>query len=173
MRLLTNLLDISKSEEGKLEPKRAAVDLHALVAEVFDALGVRARARNIRLTSSAEALSVHADADLLRRVLENLLENALRHAPEDSVVTVRGARRDGAVELEVADTGPGVPAGLRETIFDRFVRVESGDGAATRSGRGLGLAFCRLAVEAHGGSIRVEDGTPGAVFRLSLPDDAR
>jgi signal transduction histidine kinase len=80
--------------------------------------------------------------------------------------------REREVELRVADTGRGVPLEMRERIFDPFVQVESKDRSVSRSGRGLGLAFCRLAVEAHGGRIWVEDANPGAVFCLRLPHDA-
>ncbi|HEY3498333.1 MAG TPA: response regulator [Polyangiaceae bacterium] len=171
LRLIMNLLDIAKSEEGKLQPKRATIDLRALAGEVFEALGMRARARNLTLESTIEVARVGADPDLLRRVLENLLENALRHAPEDSVVRLSARSAGAAVELRVTDAGKGVPVAMRESIFDRFVQVESKDGSATRSGRGLGLAFCRLAIEAHGGKIWVEDADPGAAFCLRLPND--
>jgi two-component system, sensor histidine kinase and response regulator len=170
MRLLLNLLDISKSEEGRLVPSLAAVDASILVAGVFEALAVRARAKAITLESSVESRIVQADSDLLRRVVENLLENALRHAPDESVVRVSSVSHPDAFELRVADQGSGVPAAMRESIFERFVQGESADRAATRSGRGLGLAFCRLAVQAHAGRIWVEDGDPGAVFCVRLPD---
>lgn len=169
MRLIMNLLDISKSEEGRLAPTLGSVELRPLVSEVFEALDVRAKAKNIVLAQEIEPGVVRADRDLFRRVLENLLENALRHAPEDSVVRVTAARRDGATEIAIADGGPGVPLELRESIFERFVQVESTNQAVTRSGRGLGLAFCRLSVEAHGGRIWVDDGAPGAIFRIRLP----
>jgi signal transduction histidine kinase len=169
MRLIMNLLDISKSEEGRLTPAAAELDLAALVAEAFDAMAVAAKAKNIALERQLEVTHVRADADLLRRVLENLLDNALRHAPEDSTIRVASRRSGAAVELSVADQGAGVPESMRERVFDPFVQVESKDRSVTRSGRGLGLTFCRLAVEAHGGRMRVEDGNPGAVFCLSLP----
>ena len=169
MRLLLNLLDLSKSEEGRLVPARTAVDLASLLGDVCDALAGRARAREISLRQVVSAPSVNADPDLLRRVLENLLENALRHAPPNSVVTVSASTRRGAIELGVADAGPGVPPAHREAIFDRFLQVDKPEQAANRSGRGLGLAFCRLAVEAHGGRIWVEDAQPGALFLLSIP----
>ncbi|HTQ06810.1 MAG TPA: ATP-binding protein, partial [Polyangiaceae bacterium] len=126
-------------------------------------------ARSVTLKCELGATSVKADPDLLRRVLENLLDNALRHAPEESTVTLTAAERDGEFEIRVADQGSGVPAAMRERIFDPFVQVESKDRSVTRSGRGLGLAFCRLAVEAHGGRLWVEDGAPGAVFCVRLP----
>ena len=103
-------------------------------------------------------------------MLENLIENAVRHGAEGSRVLVASAERDGWVELRVTDAGPGVPPEMRETIFDRFVQLE-GDRAATRSGRGLGLTFCKHAVEAHGGRIWVEDAEPGATFCVRLPRD--
>jgi signal transduction histidine kinase len=171
-RLIMNLLDISKSEEGKLLPKLTRVDVEPLVASVLEALDVRARAKEITFKSALEVVEVAADPDLLRRVLENLLDNALRHAPEGSSVEVRALRRDRAVELRVTDSGSGVPPAMREKIFDRFVQVESANRAASRSGRGLGLAFCRLAMEAQGGRIWVEEAEPGAVFCLSLPHES-
>jgi signal transduction histidine kinase len=169
MRLILNLLDISKSEEGKLSPSLSPTDLPAIIREVFDALDVRARAKNIALEQAIEVQGIVADADLLRRVIENLLENALRHAPEDSTVRVSAANVDGSVELRIADSGLGIPPEMRDSIFERFVQVESRDRATSRSGRGLGLAFCQLAVEAHGGRIWVEDAAPGAVFCVRLP----
>jgi signal transduction histidine kinase len=169
MRLLLNLLDISKSEEGRLSPKLADVDIRSLVSLVFESLAVRARAKAIKLENSVEASVMRADPDLLRRVLENLLENALRYAPEESTVRVTGASGAGVFRIGVADQGPGVPAAQRETIFDRFVQVTSRE-RASRSGRGLGLAFCRLAVEAHGGRIWVEDAAPGALICFELPN---
>ncbi len=172
MRLITNLLDISKSEEGKLAPARASVDVAALIAEGFVALGGAAKRPHLRLATRSGVARATADPDLRRRVLENLLDNALRHAPEDSVVRVSALEREREFELRVADVGRGVPAEMRERIFDPFVQVESKDRSVSRSGRGLGLAFCRLAVEAHGGRIWVEDGSPGAVFCVRLSHDA-
>lgn len=170
LRLVLNLLDISKSEEGQLAPQPAAVELDALVADVLEGHAVDARNAGVRLERTIEASTITADPDLLRRVLDNLVDNAIRHAPERSEVRVTAARGHGVVEIRVADAGAGVDEEMREKIFERFVRVESGQRVTTRTGRGLGLAFCKLAVEAHGGTIRVESGRPGAVFCVSLPD---
>jgi len=167
MRLITNLLDISKSEEGKLAPVRTTVNLVALVAEVLETQAPSARDRGVTLEQSVEARELSADPDLLRRILENLVDNALRHAPEGSVVRVSATEQAGATELRVADAGSGIPEAMRERIFDPFMQLDGQ--TRTRSGRGLGLTFCRLAVEAHGGTIDVVSANPGAVFCLRFP----
>lgn len=170
VRLIVNLLDISKSEEGRLVPRYDDVDMTALSTEIMDALDVRARTAGVTLTRAIEVSRVRADPDLLRRMIENLLDNAIRHAPENTEVRLTAITWDGGVEVRIADTGPGVPAEMQEKIFERFVQIE-GSEHITRTGRGLGLAFCKLAVEAHGGSIWVEDGSPGALFCVRLPND--
>lgn len=171
MRLILNLLDISKSEEGTLTAALKPTALDALVHGVLDPLQVRAQAKDVTLAAQVEALELETDPDLLRRVLENLLDNALRYAPKSTRITVSSRLHPGEVEIRVADQGPGVPAELRESIFDRFVQLEHKDRKAPRTGRGLGLTFCRLAVEAHRGRIYVEDGNPGTVFCIRLPHE--
>lgn len=171
LRLVLNLLDISKSEEGQLAPRKAAVDLQKLIAEVREAHEVKASSAGVELEVQIEVTTVLADVDLLRRILENLVDNAIRHAPERTVVRVATSRHAGHVEIRAGDAGTGIPVAMREKIFERFVQVESGERAVTRSGRGLGLTFCKLAVEAHGGRIWVEDGNPGAVFCVRLPNE--
>lgn len=168
MRLILNLLDISKGEEGRLAPRVGPVDLRALSAEVVDALDVRARAKDVTLATETEVAAATADPDLLRRVLENLVENAIRFAPEQTEVRL-SARRGQRIELRVADRGPGIPPEMQDQVFERFVQVEAG-AANVRGGRGLGLAFCKLVAEAHGGRIWVEDANPGAVFCVELPE---
>jgi signal transduction histidine kinase len=169
LRLILNLLDISKSEEGRLAPKLGPVALDALCAEIADAFTMRAQAARVELKRELLVDSVIADEDLLRRVLENLLDNGLRHAPSGSTLTLSARRNGTGVELRVADRGRGVPPEQRDKIFEPFVQGST-EALLTRSGRGLGLTFCRLAVRAHGGNIWVEDATPGAAFCFSLPD---
>jgi two-component system, sensor histidine kinase and response regulator len=170
MRLILNLLDINKSEEGQLVASRAPLDLRALATTVVEAAQVRAQAKEVELVHDLGAVEgLAADRDLLRRVLENLLDNALRYAPKSSRISLTVQVHEGEVELRVADEGQGVPAELREGIFERFVQLDSGARTAPRTSRGLGLTFCRLAIEAQGGRIYVEDGSPGAVFCIRLP----
>ncbi len=169
--LVMNLLDLSKADEGLLVARRSDVDLPALAVEVLAELGVQADARRVALkVEIAEGLHLDADRDLLRRILENLVDNALRHTPAGGAVRIEAERGADATRLRVRDTGPGIPAGLADRIFDPFVQVDGGIGA-TRSGRGLGLAFCRAAALAHGGAIAVEPSASGACFVLTLPHE--
>jgi two-component system, sensor histidine kinase and response regulator len=169
LRLIMNLLDISKSEEGRLVPQPSRINLDTFTAEIVDAFVARAQTAQVSLERSLAADSVYADPDLLRRVIENLIDNALRHAPAGSKLRLSAQRGSAGVEIRIADGGPGVSEAQREKIFEPFVQG-SGEPALSRSGRGLGLTFCRLAIEAHGGKIWVEDARPGAVFCMRLSD---
>ncbi len=170
-RMILNLLDISKADEGRLTAERSDVDLAGLHAEVAAELEANARARAVTLQARLEATSLRADVDLLRRALTNLVENAVRHAPAGTSVTVSSARVDGGTEIHVSDAGPGVAPDMRDTIFEPFVQLSGADLPPTRAGRGLGLAFCKLAVEAHGGRLWVGDASPGARFSVRIPDE--
>ncbi|HZQ76334.1 MAG TPA: ATP-binding protein [Acidimicrobiia bacterium] len=180
-RLVTNLLDMSRIQAGALVPHRSATPLDELVA------GVAARLAPIfgehRLTVDvADGLPL-ADVDylLIEQVLSNLLENAARHTPPGTAVTVRATAVAGGDEVEVAvvDHGPGIAEEERERIFDQFYRLRAQSPAPV--GTGMGLAIVKGIVLAHGGRIRV-DSTPGGgatfVVRLpvapetALPDDA-
>jgi signal transduction histidine kinase len=164
LRMIMNLLDLSKADEGRLVPSREPIDLAALAGVVAEAMSAPARTAEVEIAVAVAPRTLRADPDLLRRVLENLVDNAIRHAPAGTEIRVASVDRGDAVELRVADAGPGVPIEQRERVFDRFVQ---GD-ASARGNRGLGLAFCKLAIEAHGGAIWIEDAQPGAVFCLRL-----
>jgi signal transduction histidine kinase len=167
MRLILNLLDISRAEEGRLSPRLQEFDVEELVSHVVDALGVRAGNKSVEIRSRVEPTTVYADPELIRRVLENLLDNAIRHAPEESTVEMTATVRESQVEFRIIDQGPGIPKEQRERVFERFVRLEEG----ARTGHGLGLTFCKLAVEAQGGRIGLDDAdaADGTTFWVSLP----
>jgi signal transduction histidine kinase len=172
-RMISNLLDLSKADEGQLAPSASDHDLGALLDEVLSELSVNALEREVELSTVVEATLVHADRDLIQRVLANLVENAIRYSPRKTTVTISSAPVEGGTEVRVADAGRGIEAGMRERVFNAFVQVDSGsERAVARSSRGLGLTFCKVAVEAHGGRIWVEDAAPGAVFCLRLPHGA-
>lgn len=167
-RMVVNLLDISKSEEGRLVPQLQTIDLRQLFETVFDELTLRAAASSVSLGAQLAAVSLVGDRDLLRRVFVNLVENAIRHTPSESGVRVTSDAVEGAVRITVADRGPGIPAHLREQVFEPFAQL-SVERRPASTGRGLGLTYCKLAVAAHGGRIWVEDGAPGACFVITLP----
>lgn len=170
-RLILNLLDIGRAEHGRLFPLLGPVDLNALVDETARAMTPRAALKRQRLcvTRDAEAAPVPLDRDLMRRVLENLVDNCLKYSPSGSEVRLNVGRRAGCALFSVADEGPGVPESERTAIFEPFTRCAMND-EHTRTSHGLGLAFCKLAVEAHGGQISVTDNEPhGARFTVELP----
>ena len=168
-RLATNLLDIERSEECSFTMASEDVALQSLVEEVFRLMQPLADARGQRLAAHlASGAVVSGDADVLRRVLQNLVENAVVYNAPRGAVSVDACCMQDAVVLSVADEGHGVPADQRERIFEKYVRLAPG--CPSRTGHGLGLAFCRMAVEAHGGRIWVEDVAPhGSRFCVRLP----
>lgn len=175
--MVDSLMDINRMEAGQIVAEMEAVDLHAIAFDVIHRLRILAGHRQIHLAlETAPALpEAWADADMIRRVLVNLLDNALKFTPRNGRVTCLldtepavDAQRAPGVRCRICDTGPGIPAAYRDQIFERFMRTNEG-GAQVR-GTGLGLTFCKLAVEAHNGRIWVAD-TPksGSEFIFTLP----
>jgi two-component system, sensor histidine kinase and response regulator len=169
--MILNLLDVGALEEGKLllhlEPVDAAALARKAVAEMEATAASRGIALSVRGDTGGPAL--RGDPAVLRRVLDNLLANAFEHAPSGTTVRVSIAECDEGIEVAVSDQGPGVPESYRERIFEKFQRLEQRR-TVPGANRGLGLTFCRLAVEAHGGTIWVEDAPGGgAMFRVLLP----
>jgi two-component system OmpR family sensor kinase len=112
---------------------------------------------------------VEGDPALLRRVMDNLVDNAIRFTEEGSAVALRGYASNGGWNVEVADHGPGIPAGYRTQLFSRFARPDTAR-SPEDGGAGLGLALSAAIARAHGGTLElVENGQPGAVFRMHLP----
>lgn len=169
-RMISNLLDLSKADEGQLAPEASDQDARALVDEVLAELDVNAKDREVQFRTVVEAERIHVDRDLIQRVLANLVENAIRYSPRRTAVTITVSDVEGGAELRVTDAGRGIEPAMRDKIFSAFVQVESNsERAVARASRGLGLTFCKVAVEAHGGRIWVEDSNPGAAFCLRLP----
>jgi signal transduction histidine kinase len=165
------LLEAARQEESGVLVTLRPVDLTMLIEGAVENVASAATDSDIRLVHDVapDLPRPFADAEKLERVVLNLLDNALSYTPSGGRIAVVAVARDGFVEVSVSDTGPGVPADYRETIFERFVRVPSVKGR--RKGFGLGLYFCRQVVQAHGGDIWVEPG-PGDVgsrFVFTLP----
>jgi heavy metal sensor kinase len=166
-RLVDDMLVLARADAGGYPVVRADVDLDAIVAQCVRELAPRAASKGIRITSRVEPVSVVADEALLRRMMGNLLTNALTYTPDGGAVDVSMVHRDGAVSIQVSDTGPGIPAGDRERVFERFVRL---DPARREGGAGLGLSIARWIAEAHGGRVEVlSSGEGGSVFAATIP----
>jgi signal transduction histidine kinase len=172
--MVLNLLDISSSNDGVFAPRPALVDVPALVTAVHQLMIPVAESMGQEIDVEAEARipQLRADPELLRRILQNLIDNALRHGAAKARVLLKVETDDKTVTFRVFDTGPGVPVTMRDRIFDKYTRIPRQPGETGSFGKGLGLAFCRIAVEAHGGRIWVEDNLPkGSVFVVQLPTD--
>ena len=170
------LLDIARMESGQMHLETQPTELASLIDEVCIALSPLAYDLNIKLESSLpENLPPLAvDADKVERLLQNLLDNALKFSPLDARVLVRvhpvgsDGIPPGFVRIDVIDQGPGVPDEYKTRLFERFTQIS--DQKGRRRGTGLGLTFCRLVAEAHGGRIWIEDNPAGgSVFAFTLP----
>jgi two-component system, OmpR family, sensor histidine kinase KdpD len=163
--LVRNLLDMSRIQAGVLQPRRSVIAPADLVASVVTDMAPVLRGHPVQVEVPQCLPAVDADVVLISRVLANLLQNAVRHSPGESPITVRGeARPDGRVEVAVTDHGPGVQPDRREEIFGLLSRRPADVGA------GLGLTIAKTFVEAHGQRIWVEDAPGGgARFAFTLP----
>jgi signal transduction histidine kinase len=171
LRMILDLLDVEAMEESRVTLNLEPVDAAKLVERAVEDARVVASQRHLELAieSGIQCCLVQADAVMLRRVLDNLVSNAMEHSPSGTTVTVGASAREEGIEVRVSDQGQGVPSDQRETVFEKYARLELRNAGVTAN-RGLGLTFCRLAVEAHGGTIWVEEAPGGgALFRLVLP----
>ena len=169
--MILNLLDIGQLEEGKLLLRPESLDAGSLARKACQEMEGGATQRGVRfeLVPDETAAVLKGDAAVLRRVLDNLLANAIEHSPQGGIVRVAVTVCDEGIEITVADQGSGVPPEFREKIFEKFQRLENRT-SIPGANLGLGLTFCRLAVEAHGGTIWVDDAPGhGALFRALLP----
>jgi len=175
-RMIQNILIIGRAEQMGLELRRTGISLRDWIPGLLKEMEYRAQRMDQTLAWACDQdLRFEADAELLRRVVVNLLDNALKHSTRGGRTLVEAGPAGDGVYLKVRDEGPGIPAHLREVIFQKFLCL-TGDGSTSRSGNGLGLTFCQVVVEAHGGRIWVEANEPqGSVFVLEIPryDPAR
>ncbi|SRR5579883_358906 len=172
-RLVSNLLDMSRIEEGALKPEKELYSLKALIYDVLARMEPLLRGRTVRTYLPDDLLLVELDYVQMDQVLTNLVENAARYTPPDSPIEVSAHRKGEEVIVSVADRGPGVPTADLERIFDKFYRVQAQNGqrqTRTPTGTGLGLAVSKGIVEAHGGRIwaKLRDGG-GLVVFVILP----
>ena len=170
-RLITDLLDLSRIQAGRVAMRVGSVDLPLLVSETVDQLAPRSPKHSIRTSFPPNFPLVRGDTDQLRRALFNLVQNAVKYSPNGGEILVVGELAPpGEVVIRVIDQGVGIPPGEEERIFDRFHRADTRL-SRTTAGVGLGLYITRNIVEGHGGQIRAESRGPGqgSTFSLRLP----
>ncbi len=167
-RLIEELLDYQRAlhAAASLAPRTLALD--ALVREVARTHELAAQSKGLRIVIDAQAATVEADPEKLRSIVDNLIGNAVKFTPPGGSVSVLARSSGDEALIEVIDSGPGVPAEERDSIFDSFFRGRA-RASARVEGSGLGLAIAREFVEAHGGRISVVSGGGGGHFRVALP----
>ena len=164
--MVSQMLDVSRLEAGKMELKRAPCDLVAVARDAIAALLPLAESRTLVVESESPVMAA-CDRDLIRRVIGNLIGNAIKFTATSGRIAVAAIANGDLVRVTVTDNGSGIPPEKHQLIFEKFGQV------ADRShggGSGLGLTFCKMAVEAHGGAIGVESSPGhGSIFWFSLP----
>jgi len=170
MDLVDSLLEVARIESDELALDLRPISLLPLIADTVNRLRLLAEQNNItlELDAPAELPPIQGDDNKLERVLDNLLDNALKYTPEGGLITVVVRPVNDQVEVRVTDSGPGIPPEYQERIFERFTRVPDSEGR--RGGLGWGLAFCRSVIEAHGGRIWLESEVgQGSTFAFTMP----
>jgi signal transduction histidine kinase len=169
--MVDDILLVSKLEAGELEIKPQPVSIRPFLTERLEGFSAQAAQEDKSLQLECEPeLSARLDPSLLGRVVENLIGNGLKYTQRSGFVQVLARCQEQRLWVTVRDNGTGIPEAYRERIFEKFVQLPSEDEQAVRRGTGLGLAFCRLAVEAHNGRIWVENNScGGSDFRFWLP----
>ena len=169
-RMVDDLLALSRIESGTVPMELRDVDVADFVESCMAQCRAQTDAQNQRFAATVQpGLRARLDPHFMGQVLRNLFENASRHAPEGSVITLRACQEDETVFFEVTDEGSGIPEAHRERVFERFYRVEKHRGTANGGSTGLGLAICKHVVERHKGRIWVAENTGGARFCVRIP----
>jgi two-component system, sensor histidine kinase and response regulator len=167
--MVSDLLDVSRLEAGKMPLELALVDVGMVATDAVTGIGAAARRVSLQLEPGPERLQAMIDPSVIRRVIANLVGNAIKFTPASGRIRVAVQDGDGGVRVSVSDTGPGIPQEFHGKIFEKFGQVEAAQ-QGTKHSSGLGLTFCKFAVEAHGGTIGVESVVgQGSTFWFVLP----
>lgn len=165
--LMTKVLEMARLQSGKIKLRVEWYPLEELIGSVLGYLRERLKDHPVSVELPTEAPWVLADGSLIEQVLANLIENAVKYTPSGTRIIVSARRDAGSLTVEVADEGPGLPAGVEERVFEKFYQAQRENAGG---GVGLGLPICRTIVEAHGGSIRATNRPQGgASFVFTLP----
>ncbi len=172
--LLDTLVDSNRLECGELAPNRSPIDIGALLRQSLDGVRGTAEFLGVRIEEQLGASlpsHISVDPDLFPRVILNLLHNALKYTPKGGVVKLSANAAEGDLRFKIHDTGCGIGQEHLARLFGKYYRIEGGD-QTSRRGTGLGLYFCRLVVEAHGGAISVASELgKGTTISIGIPLD--
>ncbi len=172
--LINSILDLARLESGQMPLQQTSVNVEDVTQAAVAPLQLWGQQRKIALSTHIDAgvTAVYADPVLLERILVNLLGNAIKFTRENSEVTVHaGVSEPGVIAFSVRDQGPGIPVEWADKVFEKFAQTGNGGGSGKKYGSGLGLHFCRLAVEAQGGRIWINSQIDqGTVITFTLPD---
>jgi len=167
--VMENLLAVTRLEDGEVTLNTDVELIDDVIEEAMRHVSREAKHYDIVVVPPNDLLLARMDPQVIVQVIVNLVNNAIAHTPKGSTITITSHREQGMVAVEVADNGPGVPDKDKEQVFDLFYK-SSDEGADARRNVGLGLSLCRSIIQAHGGTIRVEDAVPhGARFIFTLP----
>ncbi len=168
-RFISNLLDMTRIGSGAMEPNYAFHFAGDIVGTALSRAAKIASGHRLNVSIPADMPMLKVDPVLFEQVLFNLIDNAAKYAPDETVIDIRGWQDGGSILISVMDEGPGIPPDDLERIFDSFYRVRKGD--HVRAGTGLGLSICRGFIEAMGGTIRAANRSdrPGAIFTIRMP----
>jgi signal transduction histidine kinase len=173
--MIDSLLDIYKMEEGKMQLNIEQSDVETLIKDSMQPFFIKATEKQIVISHehSDQNLSIEVDRSLIKRVFANLINNAIRHTPSGGTIKISADtyQNNGNIHVEVEDTGNGIAPAFHQKIFNKFEQVKLRKSDVSVGASGLGLAFCKLAVEAHGGKIWVESEGEGqgTNFQFILP----
>ncbi len=166
--MITTLLDVNRLEAGEMPLRLEKIDIVQVVRDAAKRFGPVLNRRTIRYDLPSDQIWIECDGNVVRRVIENLVNNAIKYTAIDGTITLRVQPNESEIEISVTDNGAGIPADKHKRIFEKFGQVDGG--GEHRDSSGIGLSFCRMAVEAHGGSIGVSSEVGrGSTFWFKLP----
>lgn len=168
--LVNALLDIPRLESGHMQLDLSDIPVKDVIEIALAQMEIFVRQKSVEVVVDATSVTVYADVELLQRVLVNLLSNALKHTPDNSIISITAVDdvEDKMVRFSIADQGPGVPEDWLDKVFDMFVQVDARE-SNKAMGSGVGLAFCQLAIQAQNGRIWMENRpTGGAMVNFTL-----
>jgi signal transduction histidine kinase len=166
--LISNFLDAEACEAGGMVLNIEQTNGRRLIDEAISFVAPNAQKKRIVICCNCDQFELNADEDRLKRVLINLLGNAIKFSPTDSKIDVEIVMQSGFAQVSIKDEGPGIPLEKQELVFERYYRLETRS-AGEKTGNGLGLAICKLLVEAHGGQIGLRSVGKGCDFWFRVP----